>query len=335
MVKGDDLQHVDNLSIFNYPQEIITKEKKFIENLFRSHKSKDIGSKKEKPIANNALQQFIIDGPIPHKIKKMNASTICINENVIIGLLLEKDDNLQEYEGFFRDLIYELIVNEKRCSFIEEFEIEIFLITIFIDLRRYEDENIKERLNLEYSRNFPFHKIFLFGIDEVGKSSLLRRIKTGEYSDNYFTPTKKFNIQYIQDGESGLLAFWDMPGQYSFRKKWLLGSQDSNILIYMIDVSDQIRFEESKKELDIIINHHELADVPLLIIGNKIDLINHINSNDQSESKNYLDRIKKEILNFFNFEQMQKRNWKFIFSSVKTGYNIKKIFESIKELISS
>ncbi len=334
MIKGIDQQSIDNLCIYNYPQDIITKDNIMLENLFLNHDSQSSKNKVNDKKTKAHLQEFQIDNPIPHKIKNLNTITTKIGDNVIIGLIFDQDDNPRDYEFFFKELMFELINNEKRCSFIEDFEIENFMITTFVDFRRYDDELMQKHSRTDFSKEKPFNKIFIFGIDEVGKSSLVRRIKTGEYTDNYFTPTKKFNIQYVKHDEKGLIAFWDMPGQYSFRKKWLTGSQDSNILVYMIDVSDQIRFAEARKELNFVLEHYELTGVPLLIIGNKIDLVNHVNINDTDETKKHLDRLKNEIFDYFEFQEISDRKWNFLFSSVKTSYNLENIFQSILDLIS-
>ena len=121
------------------------------------------------------------------------------------------------------------------------------MITLFIDIKRFGDEILQQYPRISIPTSNSIAKVFLCGLDEVGKSSLLRRIKTGLYNDNYFTPTRNFDIEYVQR-KSGNLAIWDIPGQMGFREKWLDGIQDSNILIYMIDVANQLRFQESKKE---------------------------------------------------------------------------------------
>ena len=334
LIRGIDQKSIDNLSIFYYPQDIITKDKTNLEKLFLVHDTQSSKNDANDKNDHSNQKQIQIYDPIPHKINNLNTITIKINDHVIIGLIFDMDDNPHDYELFFKELMHELINNEKRCSFHEEFEIENLMITAFVDFRRYDDELMQKQSGIEISKDMPFNKIFIFGLDEVGKSSLVRRIKTGEYADNYFTPTKKFNIQYIKDEEKGLLALWDMPGQHSFRKKWLTGSQDSNILVYMFDVSDQIRFAESRKELDFILDHYELSEVPVLIIGNKVDLVNHVNIKDIHETKKHLDRLRNEIFDYFKFHDIGDRTWKFLFSSVKTNYNIDHIIDSILDLVS-
>jgi len=327
LLKGEDFQDLDNLSVYGYPQEIIKKDKFLVESLVYGHKLDNQLQIKQKSVQSS--EKFQIDEPIPLVIGNLNLSTICLNGDTIIGLILENSDNPFDYKEIFQELVNELVNNEKCCSFEDEIEIDNLIITLFIDLRRYGDENVEKYPTIGLRKEESFIKIFLFGIEEVGKSSLVRRLKTGQFSDNFFTPTRKFNIDYVPQDERGLLAWWDMPGQRVFRKKWLIGLQDSNLIVFMIDVSDQIRFSESKNELYSIINRYELAGVPLLVIGNKVDLVNNELDSD------HLSRLKEEIFEFFEFYQIDNRPWKFLFTSVKTNYNVEEIMDVIFFLISS
>jgi len=119
-----------------------------------------------------------------------------------------------------------------------------------------------------------------------------------------------------------------MPGQQSFRNKWLKGIQDSNIIVYMLDAANQRRFEESKEELWNIIGNLGEDDVPLLVLGNKSDLINHPNDKYGIQLKT----LKDEIYRYFDLEKVKIRKWEFLFTSVKTNFNIDKTVQYIFDL---
>ncbi|MHA2289171.1 MAG: ADP-ribosylation factor-like protein [Promethearchaeota archaeon] len=336
LLKSKDSHDLSNLDIYSYPEDIdIEENNEIVLKIIHGHdhaslmkpSCEDVTKANQKKKNSNP---FTISSPISQVIGDQNIFTMCINSEMLIGLIFEKEVNPFDYKEIFEDLSHELLNSEKSCSFKDEIEIENFLITLFIDIKRFGDETLEKAPEVSIHPSGLFTKVFLFGIDNVGKTSLTRRIKTGQYSYNFFTPSKKFNIEYIQR-EDGLLSIWDSPGQSSFRERWLLGLQDSNIIVYMIDVANQLRFEESKKEFWKIVDQNEFINVPLLILGNKIDLINH---NDHSTSKS-LERTRGEIIEFFELEKLKHNNWEFIFTSVKTSYNIEKalsiIFEQVSE----
>ena len=324
-------KNLEDLNIYCYPKEIINvNDKLLVNNIIKGHDKENITTNEESLSTCKILSHHKIDRPVAQFINDYNIYTSCIDEDIIIGLIFEDDDNPYDYKDIFEELLCELLNNGKKYSFDVEMEVDNLLISMFIDLRRYGDEVIEKPPEIEfYYQREAFFKVFLFGIDEVGKTSFVRRLKTGEYNDNYFTPTRKFSIDYIHAEEKGLLAVWDMPGQRIFRSKWLKGLQDSNIIIYMIDIANQRRFEESKKEFWKILNNEELNGIPLLILGNKSDLVK---SSDE-KYENQLQNLKEEIFVYFNFEQIKKRSWKFIFTSVKTNYNIEKTVQTIFELL--
>lgn len=314
-----------DLNFYSYPNEIHSIFEKLIVN---KNIEEHYNHCSNKQIDSNL---FNISEPIPQFINDLNLYTSCINKEIIIGLVFDNDDNPYDYKEIFKELLNEMLNNGNEYSFDNEIDIDNLLISMFIDIRRFGDEVIEKPQEIEYYyQKDTFFKVFLFGIDEVGKTSLVRRLKTGRFNDNYFTPTRRFNIEYFPVEEKGLLAFWDMPGQIAFRSKWLTGVHDSNIIIYMIDVSNQRRFEESKNELWNVLNKEELSEIPLLILGNKSDLVKYSVENNDDQ----LQILKKEISDFYNFNKLTQINWNFLFTSVKTNFNIDKIIPVIFDLLS-
>ncbi|MFX1409980.1 MAG: ADP-ribosylation factor-like protein [Promethearchaeota archaeon] len=341
LFKGKKFQDLNDLNIYSYPNEIInTSKTNLVKKIIIGHDKANNVHNNNKSINlsignNNSCKisnYYNIDKPVAQIVNDLNIYTSCINRKIIVGLIFDKEDNPYDYKEIFEELLNELLNNGGSYSFDDEIEIESLLISIFIDIRRYGDEIVEKSLEMVY--HYPqelFIKVFLFGIDEVGKTSLVRRIKTGLFNDNFFAPTRKFNIEYIGKKEKGFLAFWDMPGQRTFRKKWLIGLQDSNILIFMIDIANQLGFEESKNEFWKIVNREELLDVPLLILGNKIDL-----AKSSGKSMKYqLEKLKEELYSYFEFNKIKNRKWVFLFTSVKTNYNIDSLINSIFDLIAS
>jgi len=337
LLKSKNLDKLSNFDVYSYPNDILKgKNKDFIKEIIIGHE-KEVQKIKNHNNLNNIKktekkapcnEDYKLDQPIPQIINDKNIYTLCINNEMIIGLIFEKDDNPCDYRDIFIELSNEMLNNENFYSFDDETDIENFLISLFIDIRRYGDEYIEKKpLYLFKSIGF-FIKVFLFGIDGVGKTSFVKRVKTGEYVDNYFAPTRTFNIEYV-DKQQGQLAFWDMPGQRLFREKWLKGIQESNILIYMIDIANQLRFNEAKNELWEMLRRKELNGIPLIIAGNKVDLIEDVVINGKEKQ---LTTIEKEIIEYFNLNKIKDREWELILTSVKTNYNIEKVIDTIINL---
>jgi len=322
---GNDINELDELNIYSYPENFpFLNDKQLIKNFF-------LGQGLEtnvQIIKNNNHLKYTISEPKAQVLKGLNIFSMSINQKIHVGLIFEQHDNPFDYREYFLELLNEYLNSESFSPFEEEINIENFLITLFIDLRRYGDEVVEKYPKIELMTKTNTIKLFLFGIDAAGKTSLVRRIKTGEYDDNFFTPTRKFNIEYVQD-DNRLLALWDMPGQQNFRKKWLLGIQDSNIITFMIDAANPNRFEESKQAFWKILNRYELYGVPLIILANKVDLINNMSKDAPDE--HHLSQLKTRLFETFEFDAIENREWKFLFTSVKTNFNIDTFIRYVRE----
>lgn len=114
------------------------------------------------------------------------------------------------------------------------------------------------------------NKVFLFGLDNSGKTSIVNSIKKlpnpGDTS-----PTLNFSIsQIIIDNTD--FVIWDAPGQINLRKSWKSGLGESRILCFIVDVLEPERFEKAREELDKILSEEEVRNTPLIICFHKLDV---------------------------------------------------------------
>ncbi len=114
------------------------------------------------------------------------------------------------------------------------------------------------------------YKIFLFGLDNAGKSTLLKFMREGTIDDN-LRPTREFNMMEIFINDISYII-WDAPGQKSYRERWQKRLNDTTTLLFILDVSDKERFNEAKEILDNLLSEEDVKGVPLIICFHKHDL---------------------------------------------------------------
>jgi ADP-ribosylation factor-like protein 3 len=222
-------------------------------------------------------------------IEGLNFLLLVLPHSHILGLVFDIDTNPYDYRNELIRLLQESIFQK----FIEKLKTNNqtnLLLTLFIDLRRFEDESSVFRDQLSNNQLMvidkkPLIKVFVFGLDNAGKTSLMRLLATKKFDYDYFPPTKKFRIINIQLDSGVKLVMWDMPGQKIFRQEWIRGAQASNLIIFMLDVADNHRFQEAKEEFWNMVNLYELHEIPILFLINKIDLICWNESVDQDIKK--------------------------------------------------
>merc|ERR1711862_851315 len=76
------------------------------------------------------------------------------------------------------------------------------------------------------------------------------------------------------------IKLWDIGGQPRFRRMWERYCRGVNAIVYVVDSSDPEKLPVAKKELHDLIGKPPLAGIPLLVLGNKIDLANSLRVDD-------------------------------------------------------
>jgi len=117
-------------------------------------------------------------------------------------------------------------------------------------------------------------KVVILGHFGVGKTSLIRRIVEDSFSNNYEVSigvhiTKK--TVETDSGTSVSLILWDLEGTNKLdeiRDSYLLGT---HAVIFVFDVSRPSTFENIHQDLSIV--KKKVSDVPIVVVGNKIDLV--------------------------------------------------------------
>ena len=117
-------------------------------------------------------------------------------------------------------------------------------------------------------------KIVILGHFGVGKTSLIRRFVEDTFSDNYTVTigvhiTKK--VVEFDLGDSISLILWDLEGTddiLTIRDSYLLGTHGA---VFVFDVSRPSTFQNLHNDLKVVAQ--KMPEVPLLVVGNKSDLV--------------------------------------------------------------
>ena len=157
-------------------------------------------------------------------------------------------------------------------------------------------------------------KVFLFGLDNAGKTSLVKYLKEEEVDENQ-SPTREFDVIKLVIEKQNFFI-WDAPGQVKYREQWERGVLDSDLLMFVLDAADNERFEEAKMELDIILNNQSTEGIPIIICFHKIDL--------ESAKENMMDAIKA-----ISMDDIKERNVNW----VKTSVISKEGIEDLEKMI--
>ena len=116
-------------------------------------------------------------------------------------------------------------------------------------------------------------KILIIGDSTVGKTNFVYKFSEDKFSENYFASTgielKTTSIQI--DGKSIKIQLWDTAGQEKYRamiKNLYLKSQG---IIILFDITNETSFINLKNWMSQI-KESCGEDIPILLVGNKIDL---------------------------------------------------------------
>ncbi|MHA1520472.1 MAG: Rab family GTPase [Promethearchaeota archaeon] len=161
-------------------------------------------------------------------------------------------------------------------------------------------------------------KIVLLGEGNVGKTSLVYRYIENRFSQDFKSTLgvnllkKKVALEDEFAGKSASVQIWDLGGQSAYRKLRKLYLEGSQGALVVFDVTSQQSFDALEDWIQSLIEIRG-NDVPMIIIGNKIDLASERVVTDEAA-----------------IEYGKKYNTDVIFTSAATG---EKVEDSFRDLI--
>ena len=160
-------------------------------------------------------------------------------------------------------------------------------------------------------------KLLILGDSAVGKTNFLCKLTENKFNQNYMASTaidiKNTSIKI--NGKNIKLQIWDTAGQEKYRaltRSFLIKAQG---ILALYDITNHTSFDNLQSWLTLI-KEECYVDIPVIIVGNKMDL----------EEKRIVNKEEAS-------EYAKKENVEFIETSSKTGENVEKTLYMLTEKV--
>jgi small GTP-binding protein len=161
-------------------------------------------------------------------------------------------------------------------------------------------------------------KICLLGDSAVGKTSLIRKFVVGKYDDKYLstlgTKVSKKTITFEANKIKLTMMIWDLTGQTEFHHIHASAFKNAEGALVVGDITRRETIENLENWISALYNTN--GEVPILILGNKFDLLGVAEINEE--------QLKSRA---------SKLGFRCMLTSAKTGENVESAFETIGMMI--
>ena len=162
-------------------------------------------------------------------------------------------------------------------------------------------------------------QLLIIGDSTVGKTSILSCFANGTFNSNYLATVglENFTKDEIIDDKPIRIKIWDTAGQERYKSltKGFFRNAEGVMLVY--DVTNSETYENLKFWLQSIKNNisSDMGDLPIIIIGNKIDL-------------------EEREVQFKEAEKFWKeQGYQYFETSAKTGENIDNTIKTLVKMV--
>ncbi|MBN2156379.1 MAG: hypothetical protein JW776_10070 [Candidatus Lokiarchaeota archaeon] len=183
---------------------------------------------------------------------------------------------------------------------------------------------------LQFATSSQEKKILLLGLDAAGKTSILQILQRKHSTIRNLLPTRGVSRQTMDFLGTSMIC-WDFGGQEAYRKMYLARPDlflESDLIIFVIDVLDSNRYDESLDYLfEIMRLVNEMGDKPPLIVSmHKFDPDVQDDEELLRKRANLIDTIATKALDL-------QYNCKFVNSTIYLRETVEQLFSiAIQEM---
>lgn len=123
--------------------------------------------------------------------------------------------------------------------------------------------------------------VAFLGLDNAGKTMLLHVLRDDRIAVH--EPTRHAQFEELVIG-SVTFKTHDLGGHVAARRLWKSYFSVLDGVVFVVDATDHERFAEAKYELSQLLGCEELAQTPLVVLGNKIDARNAVSEQQLREA---------------------------------------------------
>ncbi|KAL9655496.1 hypothetical protein ABK040_002164 [Willaertia magna] len=256
---------------------------------------------------------------IPKSNIPLNSEIQTVNNFYLINKQFNKCTKIIIDSSFYKELLFTTyllgINNELKQKIIDMNNYK----TIYFHLNQYQ-----HHLQQQFKENKTINlKIGLFGKDKVGKTSIEVRFLFGSFIDHYGNRELYIYIKpMVIEGKNYSVNVFDtqMFGQNDFEKLHYI---HTDCFLIVCDLTNLKTLQQVEDIIEFCYKIKKTKDVPIVIVGNKLDLI----ENKERE-------IKREMVDELIEKVSKTSNLKPIYleTSAKTGINIDKVFYNVVKL---
>ncbi|MFX0067295.1 MAG: Rab family GTPase [Candidatus Hermodarchaeota archaeon] len=162
-------------------------------------------------------------------------------------------------------------------------------------------------------------KVIVLGDETVGKTSIIKRYVNKVFSEIYRATIGvdiSYNIVNI-NGKELKLSLWDVSGQSVFNQVRAKFYKESDAAVLVFDLTRQKTFNNLYRWRKELYQNSGKKDIPLVLIGNKTDL------------ENFREVQEEDIIDFV----LKNPDVPYFKASAKTGKAVEEIFQEVGKLI--